>query len=123
MVRGLRRLDLRGSRAGVCVGLERRIVRRIVVDRRHLTVDAAFGLVPTAPAARARVFARLDLRRARRAAERGVTFGLPRVARQRTDARRAGKGCFSKCRSRCWQNHKKTNTKRESTIDQYKEYD
>src|SRR3546814_20878343 len=67
MVRGLRRLDLRGSRAGVCVGLERRIVRRIVVDRRHLTVDAAFGLVPTAPAARARVFARLALPRARRA--------------------------------------------------------
>src|SRR3546814_4222626 len=45
-------------------------------------VDAAFGLVPTAPAARARVIARLDLRRARRAADRGVTFGLQRVARQ-----------------------------------------
>src|SRR3546814_3943498 len=45
-------------------------------------MDTAFGLVPAAPAARARVLARLDLRRAGRAADRRIALSLQRMARQ-----------------------------------------
>src|SRR5690606_18552309 len=45
-------------------------------------MDAAFGLVPAAPAARARVLAGLDFRRARRAANRGIALRLERMTRK-----------------------------------------
>ena len=45
-------------------------------------MDAAFGFVPTLPPARARVFARRDLMRARLAPDRGETARNQRMARQ-----------------------------------------
>src|SRR3546814_19822927 len=46
------------------------------------SVDAAFHLVPAAPASGARIFARLHNAGARRAADRQISLGLQRMARQ-----------------------------------------
>src|SRR3546814_1753964 len=46
------------------------------------SVDAAFHLVPAAPASGARIFARLHHAGARRAADRQISLGLQRMARQ-----------------------------------------
>src|SRR5688572_29287420 len=67
--------------------LERRLVPRrqfalVAVRRTGRRVDAALGLVPPAPAARARVFAGGDGAGARLAADREVALRLERVARQ-----------------------------------------
>src|SRR3546814_12152658 len=74
-------------------------------DRRHRRVNAAFHLVPPAPAPGAGVFARQHLGRAGFAADGEIALRLQRVARQllrleRSDERRVGKGCVSTCSSR-----------------------
>src|SRR3546814_18358846 len=46
------------------------------------SVDAAFHLVPAAPASGARIFARLHHAGARRTADRQISLGLQRMARQ-----------------------------------------